>query len=42
VWHFSQHSYNVTINIHDSQLTLHTDSHEGRKDNIGCQIQTTV
>jgi hypothetical protein len=25
VWHFSQHSYNVTVNNHNSQLTLHTD-----------------
>jgi hypothetical protein len=40
VRHFSQHSYNVTINSHNGQLTLHTDSHasdsgavrrEGRK-----------
>ena len=28
VRHFSQHSYNVTINSHNSQLTLHTDSHD--------------
>jgi hypothetical protein len=27
VWHFSQHSYNVTINSHYGQLMLHTDSH---------------
>jgi hypothetical protein len=27
VRHFSQHSYNVTINSHNGQLTLHTDSH---------------
>jgi hypothetical protein len=28
---FSQHSYNVNINSHNGQLTLHTDSHmEGR------------
>jgi hypothetical protein len=27
VLHFSPHSYNVTINSHNSQLTLHTDSH---------------
>ena len=27
VWHFSQHSHNVTINSHYSQLRLHTDSH---------------
>jgi len=28
VRHFSQHSNNVTINSHNSQLTLHTDSHD--------------
>jgi hypothetical protein len=27
VRHFSQHSYNITINSHNGQLTLHTDSH---------------
>jgi hypothetical protein len=27
VQHFSQHSYNVTINSHNGQMTLHTDSH---------------
>jgi hypothetical protein len=27
VWHFSQHSYNVSINSHNSRLTSHTDSH---------------
>jgi len=27
VRYFSQHSNNVTINSHNSQLTLHTDSH---------------
>ena len=27
VRHFAQHSYNVSINIHNGQLTLHTDSH---------------
>jgi hypothetical protein len=27
VRHFSQLSYNVTINSHNSQLTLHIDSH---------------
>jgi hypothetical protein len=27
VRHFSQHSYNVTINSHSGQLTLHTNSH---------------
>jgi len=27
VRHFSQHSNNVTTNSHNSQLTLHTDSH---------------
>jgi len=27
VRHFSQHSNNVTVNSHSSQLTLHTDSH---------------
>ena len=27
VRHFSQHYNNVTINSHNSQLTLHTDSH---------------
>jgi hypothetical protein len=27
VWHFSQHSYNVTVNSHNGQLMLHTDSH---------------
>jgi hypothetical protein len=49
VRHFSQHSYNVTINNHNDQLTLHTDWHasdsdslRGREDNIGRQIQTTV
>jgi hypothetical protein len=25
--HFSQHSYNVTINSHNGQMTLHTNSH---------------
>jgi hypothetical protein len=35
VWRFSQHSYSVTINSHNGQLTLHTDSHAGRKDTIG-------
>jgi len=28
VWHFSQHSNNVTINSHNSQLMLHTNSHD--------------
>jgi hypothetical protein len=27
VWHFSEHSYNVTINSHYGQLMLHTGSH---------------
>ena len=27
VRHFAQHSNNVAINSHNSQLTLHTDSH---------------
>jgi hypothetical protein len=27
VWHFSQHSYNVTVNSHNGQLMLHADSH---------------
>jgi hypothetical protein len=27
VWHFSQRSYNITINSHNGQLTLHTESH---------------
>jgi mannose-6-phosphate isomerase class I len=27
VQHFPQHSYNVTINSHNSQLTLHINSH---------------
>jgi hypothetical protein len=27
VRHYSQHSYNVTINNHNGQLTLHTVSH---------------
>jgi hypothetical protein len=27
VRHFSQHSYNVPINSHDGQLTLHNNSH---------------
>jgi hypothetical protein len=27
VQHFSQHSYNVTINSYNSQLTLQADSH---------------
>jgi hypothetical protein len=27
VWRFSQHSYHITINSHNSQLTLHTNSH---------------
>ena len=27
VRHFSQHSYNITMNSHNSQLTLPTDSH---------------
>jgi hypothetical protein len=26
VWHFSRHSYDVTINSHNGQLMLHTDS----------------
>jgi hypothetical protein len=26
-WHFSQQSYNVTINSHNNQLMLHTNSH---------------
>jgi hypothetical protein len=38
----SQHCYNVNISSRNGQLTLHTDSHTGLKDNIGCQIQTTV
>jgi hypothetical protein len=39
VLHFSQHSYNVSINTHNGQLTLHTDSHAGEEDYIGRQIQ---
>jgi hypothetical protein len=27
VWHFSEHSYIISINSHNSQLMLHTDSH---------------
>jgi hypothetical protein len=42
VRHFSQHSYNVAISSHNGQLTLHTDSHAGGKDNIGRQNQTAV
>jgi hypothetical protein len=40
--HFSQHSYSVTIDSHNGQLTLNTNSHAGGKDNIGRQIQTTL
>jgi hypothetical protein len=40
--HFSQHSYNVTINSHNGKLTLHTDSHARGKDNNGRQIETTA
>jgi hypothetical protein len=29
VQHCAQHSYNVTANSYNSQLTLHTDSHSG-------------
>jgi hypothetical protein len=42
VRHFSQHCYNVSINSHNGQLTLDTDSHAGGKDNIGHQLQTTL
>jgi hypothetical protein len=42
VRHFSQHSYGVTINSHNGQLTFHADSHAGGENNIGRQIQTTV
>jgi hypothetical protein len=42
VRHFSQHSYNVTINSHNGQLTLHTNSHAGGKGNIARRIQITV
>jgi hypothetical protein len=34
VRHFSQHSYNVTINSHNGQLTLHTDSHASDSDTV--------
>jgi hypothetical protein len=37
-----RHSYNVSINSHNGQLTLHTNSHAGGKDNIGRQIHTTA
>jgi hypothetical protein len=42
VRHFSQHSNNAAISSHNGQLTLHTDSHAGGKDNIGRQIQSIV
>jgi hypothetical protein len=40
--YFSQNSYIVSMNSHNGQLTLHTDSHAAGKGNTGHQIQTTV
>jgi hypothetical protein len=40
--HFLQHSYRVTINSHNGQLTHNTDSHAGGKDNMGRQILSTL
>jgi hypothetical protein len=37
--HFPEHSYNITINSHNGQLTLHM---RGGRINIERQIQTTV
>jgi len=42
VRHFSQHSYNVTFNSHNSQLTLHTDSHASDSGTAGREGRTIL
>jgi len=42
VWRFSQHSYNVTINSHNSQLMLHTDSHASDSGAAGWEGRTLL
>jgi hypothetical protein len=42
VRHFAQHSYNVTINSHISQLTLHTDSHVSDSGEAGREERTIL
>jgi hypothetical protein len=42
VRHFSHHSYNVTINSHNSQLTLHTDSQASERGKAGREGRTIL
>jgi hypothetical protein len=42
VQHFSEHSYNVTINSHNGQLTLYTDSHASDSGTIWGEERTII